>query len=44
MSLWDKMDTIAKKIYGASGISAPANVKNKLMTFKKMGMEVFLYV
>ena len=26
MPLWDKMDTIAKKIYGASGISAPANV------------------
>ena len=30
MSLWDKMETIAKKIYGASGISAPANVKKQI--------------
>ena len=30
MPLWDKMETIAKKIYGASGISAPANVKKQI--------------
>ncbi len=30
MSLWDKMETIAKKIYGASSISAPANVKKQI--------------
>ena len=29
MPLWDKMETIAK-IYGASGISAPANVKKQI--------------
>ena len=27
LDLWSKMETIAKKIYGASGITAPANVK-----------------
>ena len=30
MSLWDKMETIAKKIYGASSISASANVKKQI--------------
>ena len=30
MPLWDKMDTIAKKIYGASGISANAIVRAKI--------------
>ena len=30
MSLWEKMETIAKKIYGASSISAPANVKKQI--------------
>ena len=30
MPLWDKMETIAKKIYGASGISAPANIKKQI--------------
>ena len=30
MPLWDKMETIAKKIYGASSISAPANVKKQI--------------
>jgi formate--tetrahydrofolate ligase len=30
MSLWDKMETIAKKIYGASSISAPANIKKQI--------------
>ena len=30
MPLWEKMETIAKKIYGASSISAPANVKKQI--------------
>ena len=30
MPLWDKMETIAKKIYGASSISAPANIKKQI--------------
>ena len=27
LSLWLKIETVAKKIYGASGISAPNNIK-----------------
>ncbi len=30
MTLWEKMETIAKKIYGASGISAPSNVMKQI--------------
>ncbi len=41
MSLWDKMDTIAKKIYGASGISAPANVKKQIDDLQENGYGSF---
>ena len=44
MPLWEKMETIAKKIYGASSISAPAKCKNKLMIFRRTDMVVFQYV
>ena len=37
MSLWDKMETIAKKIYGASSISAPANVKKQIDDLQENG-------
>ena len=30
MTLWEKMETIAKKIYGTSGISAPSNVMKQI--------------
>ena len=30
VDLWTKMETIAQKIYGANGISAPANVKKQI--------------
>ena len=35
--LWDKMETIAKKIYGASSISAPANVKKQIDDLQAAG-------
>ncbi|MBL6818960.1 MAG: formate--tetrahydrofolate ligase [Gammaproteobacteria bacterium] len=41
MSLWDKMETIAKKIYGASGISAPANVKKQIDDLQENGYGKF---
>jgi formate--tetrahydrofolate ligase len=41
MSLWDKMETIAKKIYGASGISAPANVKKQIDDLQSNGYGEF---
>jgi len=41
MSLWDKMETIAKKIYGASGISAPANVKKQIDDLQANGYGEF---
>jgi formate--tetrahydrofolate ligase len=41
MSLWDKMETIAKKIYGASGISAPANVKKQIDDLQTNGYGEF---
>ena len=41
MSLWDKMETIAKKIYGASSISAPANVKNQIDDLQANGYGSF---
>jgi len=37
MPLWDKMETIAKKIYGASTISAPANIKKQIDELQKNG-------
>ena len=37
MSLWDKMETIAKKIYGASSISAQANVKKQIDDLQNNG-------
>ena len=41
MSLWDKMETIAKKIYGASSISAPANVKKQIDELQANGYGSF---
>ena len=41
MSLWDKMETIAKKIYGASGISAPANVQKQIDDLQANGYGEF---
>ena len=41
MSLWDKMETIAKKIYGASGISAPTNVKKQIDDLQANGYGSF---
>ena len=37
MTLWDKMETIAKKIYGASGISASSSIKNKIKDLQESG-------
>jgi formate--tetrahydrofolate ligase len=37
LNLWDKMETIAKKIYGASGISAPAAVRKKIDELQESG-------
>ncbi len=37
LSLWEKMETVAKKIYGASGISAPSNIKNQIDDLQKNG-------
>ena len=41
MPLWDKMETIAKKIYGASGISAPANIKKQIDDLQANGYGKF---
>ena len=41
MNLWDKMETIAKKIYGASGISAPANIKKQIDDLQANGYGKF---
>jgi formate--tetrahydrofolate ligase len=41
MNLWDKMETIAKKIYGASGISAPANIKKQIDDLQSNGYGKF---
>ena len=41
MPLWDKMETIAKKIYGASGISAPANIKKQIDDLQNNGYGKF---
>ncbi|MFL2553008.1 MAG: formate--tetrahydrofolate ligase [Gammaproteobacteria bacterium] len=37
MKLWDKMETIAKKIYGASSITAPANVRKQIEDLQENG-------
>ncbi|MAZ56938.1 MAG: formate--tetrahydrofolate ligase [Gammaproteobacteria bacterium] len=37
LDLWSKMETIAQKIYGASGISAPANIKKQIDDLQKNG-------
>jgi len=41
MTLWDKMETIAKNIYGASSISAPANVKKQIEDLQANGYGEF---
>ncbi len=41
MTLWDKMETIAKNIYGASSISAPANVKKQIDDLQANGYGEF---
>tara|TARA_B100001093_G_scaffold390878_1_gene377261 strand:- start:491 stop:2164 length:1674 start_codon:yes stop_codon:yes gene_type:complete len=41
MPLWDKMETIAKKIYGASSISAPANIKKQIADLQDNGYGKF---
>ena len=41
MSLWEKMETIAKKIYGASSISAPASVKKQIDDLQANGYGSF---
>ena len=37
LDLWSKMETIAQKIYGASGISAPAKIKKQIDELQKNG-------
>ena len=37
MDLWSKMETIAQKIYGASGISAPAKIKKQIDDLQNSG-------
>ena len=37
LDLWSKMETIAQKIYGASGISAPANIKKQIDELQNNG-------
>ena len=37
LDLWSKMETIAKKIYGASSISAPTNIKKQIDDLQKNG-------
>jgi len=44
LDLWSKMETIAQKIYGASGISAPANIKKQIDELQKMVMENIQFV
>ena len=33
LSLWDKIETIATKLYGAAGITATSNIKNQLLAW-----------
>ena len=37
LDLWSKMETIAQKIYGASGISAPAKIKKQIEELQQNG-------
>ncbi len=37
MSLWEKIETIATKIYRADGVSAPDGVKKQLKTWEEQG-------
>jgi len=37
LDLWSKMETIAQKIYGASGISAPGKIKKQIEELQKNG-------
>ena len=37
LDLWSKMETIAQKIYGASGISAPAKIKKQIEELQENG-------
>ncbi len=37
LDLWSKMETIAKKIYGASEITAPSNVKKQIEDLQSSG-------
>jgi len=37
LDLWSKMETVAKKIYGASGISAPSNIKKQIDDLQNAG-------
>ena len=37
LDLWSKMEMIAQKIYGASGISAPAKIKKQIDELQKNG-------
>ena len=37
LGLWEKMETVAKKIYGASGISAPTNIIKQIEELQNNG-------
>jgi formate--tetrahydrofolate ligase len=37
LSLWEKMEVVAKKIYGASGISAPTNIIKQIEELQNNG-------
>ena len=37
LDLWKKMETVAKKIYGASGISAPTNIMKQIEELQNNG-------
>ena len=37
MPLWEKVETVAKRIYGASGITAPAAVRNRFRALQDGG-------
>ena len=37
MPLWEKVETVAKRIYGASGITAPAAVRNRFKALQNGG-------
>jgi formate--tetrahydrofolate ligase len=41
MSLWDKVDSIAKNIYGASEIVADKNIRNQFKSFEEAGFGKF---